>query len=81
MKDCRRTGQVAAAVVPGRLTVRARSLVCVGGCTRHYQRNSRLASGCAGSDRILQPAAAVCYYVEAHNGKVGRTWRSCSDVW
>jgi len=48
---------------------------------QHYQRNSRLASGCAGSDRILQPAAAVCYYGEGHNGKVGRTWRSCSDVW
>jgi hypothetical protein len=44
----------------GRQTVRGRSLGCGGDCTLHFQRNSTRASGCAGSDRILQPAATRC---------------------
>jgi hypothetical protein len=69
-KGFQRSVQDVAVVGQGRPTVRARSLVCGGGCTQRFQRKSTLANGCAGSDRILQPAAVWCYYRAARNGKV-----------
>jgi hypothetical protein len=72
---------VAAAVGQGRQSVRARNLGCGGDCTLHFPRSLMHANGCAGSDRILQPAATSCQYSGAPNGKAWLTWRSCSDVW
>jgi hypothetical protein len=67
---CRRTEQDAAAAAgQDRQNVRAQSLGCGGDCMLHFPRNLRHASGCAGSDRILQPAAASCQYSGAANGK------------
>jgi hypothetical protein len=69
-KGFQRTVRGVAVVGQGRPTVRARSLVCGEGYTQRFLRNSTLANDCAGSDRILQPAAVTCYYCAARNGKV-----------
>jgi hypothetical protein len=78
----RQSERGAAVAELGRQTVRGRSLGCGGDCTLHFQRNSTRVSGCAGSDRILQPAATQSQHQAACNGRVSvLTWRSCSDVW